>query len=411
MIWLCKRAIVFIYENKMGQGEKVKTVYLFSSPEGDVPVSKDMMQRPFILRPLENHPFLTLGDFLHAIRDFVCQNEGKRLCGIIGRLKGQGISCERIDQLIIRYEKYGTLYQIASVEAAAENLREKLAVMAALTPDAKKTLDRECKLLDRLIDRWPYPFIPRIYVKDMVDVKKSDKVETFKMALSDWFDGYHEWHFSGDKNIAPTIDVWDMGQGLRSAATNVICEIIRQATMILTLYYDPASYGQIYPWHHGAGDFVVKVDEDRVDVRLISVRGYGPLIFLLGNKQPVPLEALMFFFLDMTVKMRLDKLEGMGEPLWAGDFVLPAILEGFIEGIRRKEKEGELSDGIMEKLIHHLKKTTPGALRARLFHQIEIYREIDPTDFICMKNHLNDHADALHRVLQNDNLSNRTGAH
>jgi len=147
MIWLCKRAIVFIYENKMGQGEKVKTVYLFSSPEGDVPVSTDMMQRPFILRPLENHPFLTLGDFLHAIRDFLWQKDGKRLRGIIGRLEGQGISGETIDQLIIRYEKYGTLYQIASVEAAAENLREKLAVMAALTPDAKETLEAVYKAL------------------------------------------------------------------------------------------------------------------------------------------------------------------------------------------------------------------------------------------------------------------------
>ena len=399
------------YENGMDQWEKMKTVYLFSSPEGDVPVSRDMMQRPFILRPLERHPFLTLGDFLHAIRDFVWQNDGKRLCGIIGRLKGQGISCERIDQLIIRYEKYGTLYQIASVEAAAENLRVKLAVTAALTPEARETLDRECKLLDRLIDRWPFSFIPRIYIKDMVDAKKSDKAETFVMALSDWFDGYHEWHFSGDKNTAPTIDLWDMGKGFRTAPTDVIKEIIRQAAMILTLYYDPASYSQIYPWHHGAGDFVVKVDENDVDVRLISVRGYDPLVFLLGNKEPGALEALIFFFLDMTVKMRLDKLEGMGEPLWAGDFVLPAVMEGFTEGIRRKEQEGELPDGMREELIHHLQKMTPEALRARLFHQIGIYSETDPTDFKCIKKHLNAHADALHRVLQNDTQSNRTGAH
>ncbi|MBW1803863.1 MAG: hypothetical protein JRJ85_24415, partial [Deltaproteobacteria bacterium] len=270
----------------------------FSSPEGDVPVSGNMMQRPFILRPLENHPFLTLGDFFHAIRDFVWQNNGKRLCGIIGRLKGQATFHDRIDQLIIRYEKYGTLYQIASVEATAENLKEKLTVTAAVTPEARETLNRECKLLNRLIDRWPFPFIPRIYIKDQVEAKTSEKAETFAMVLSDWFEGYHEWHFSGDRNTASAIDLWDMGQGFRPAPANVVHEIIGQAAMILTLYYDPVSYSQIFPWHHGAGDFVVKVDENGVDVRLISVRGYDPLVFLLGNKQPGALEALLFFFLD-----------------------------------------------------------------------------------------------------------------
>jgi hypothetical protein len=37
--------------------------------------------------------------------------------------------------------------------------------------------------------------------------------------------------------------------------------------MILTACYDPISSRQIFPWHHAAGDFVVRVERERVGVR------------------------------------------------------------------------------------------------------------------------------------------------
>ena len=50
-----------------------------------------------------------------------------------------------------------------------------------------------------------------------------------------------------------------------------------EISKILTLYYNPRTYHQIFPWHHGAGDFVVRADGDRIEVRLVTVRQYGPL--------------------------------------------------------------------------------------------------------------------------------------
>jgi hypothetical protein len=377
----------------------MRTSYYFSSPEGDVPVSEEMMQRPFVVRPLENHPFLSLGDFFQATRNFLWKGDGERLfCPLNGRKSSNG-QMGKIQQLIIRYEKYGALYQILSAEAVAEGLKRKYGVIAALSPEAKETLERECDLLDRLNGRYVYSLIPQIYLKDKVISGHSEKSETIDMALSNWFEGYHEWHFSGNKNNAETISVWNMERGYQSAATDVIGEIIRQASKVLTLYYDHISNHQIYPWHHGAGDFVVKVDEEGVDVRLISVRGYDATISPLKGRITNPLELILFFFLNMTVRMRIDKSEGMGDPVWAGAFILPAVLSGFLEGLKQKEEEGKTDKRIREKILHYLRDLTRKALHKKLVRQIEMYRGIDPVDFSCMHEHIEAHSNELYRAL------------
>jgi hypothetical protein len=48
-----------------------------------------------------------------------------------------------IQQLIIRYEKYGALYQILSAEVVTEDATRKYAVIAVILSEAKETLERE----------------------------------------------------------------------------------------------------------------------------------------------------------------------------------------------------------------------------------------------------------------------------
>jgi hypothetical protein len=385
-----------LYSNSVN----LKTSYFFSSPEGDVPVSEEMMERPFVLRPLENHPFLSLGDFFHATRDFLCQGDARRLFHLMkGPMDPDG-QTGNIQHLIIRYEKYGALYQILSAETVTKDSKRKHAVIAALSLEAKGTLERECDLLNRLNSRYAYPLIPQIYLKDRVECGRSGKTEMIDMALSNWFEGYHEWHFSGDKSNAETISIWNMERGFQSATKDVIREIIHQASKILTLYYDPITNHQIYPWHHGAGDFVVKVDEDGVDVRLISVRGYDTTISPLKGRVTNPLEPILYFFLNMTVRMRIDKLDGMGDPVWAGAFILPAVLNGFLEGLRQREQEGRTDNHIGEEVLSCLRDIPRKALREKLVRQIEMHRETDPVDFSFMHKHIAAHADELYHVFE-----------
>lgn len=377
----------------------MRTSYFFSSLKGDVPVSEEMMRRPFVFRPLENHPFLSLGDFFRATRNFFWQGDGERILNAINRQKDPDGKMGKIQELIIRYEKYGTLYQILSTEVVAEDSKWKYAVIAALSPEAKETLERECDLLGRLNSRYAYSLIPQIFFKGEVVSGHQDKTEMIDMALSNWFEDYHEWHFSGDKNNAETISIWNMEKGYQSATTDVIQEIIRQASKILTLYYDPISNHQIYPWHHGAGDFVVKVDEEGVDVRLISVRGYDMTISPLKGRITDPLEPILFFFLNMTVRMRIDKSEGMGDSVWAGAIILPAVLSGFLEGLRQKGEEDKTDNRTREKMLRYLRDISRKALYEKLVRQIEMYRRIDPVDFSCMHDHIEAHADELYHAL------------
>ncbi len=377
----------------------MSTRYFFSSPEGDLPVSEEMMQRPFVLRPLENHPFMSLGDFFQATRDFLWQGEGERLFHLMNGPTNSEGQMGRIQQLIIRYEKYGALYQIVSAEVVTEETKKKYGVIAALTPEGKKTLEREYDLLSWLNDKYAYSLIPRIYFKDKVEIGHPGKTEIIDMALSTWFDGYHEWHFSGDKNNAEGISIWNMERGFQSATTDVIGEIIRQASKILTLYYDPITNHQIYPWHHGAGDFIVRIDEDGVDVRLISVRGYDKAVSPLKENITDPIEPILYFFLNMTVRMRIDKFEGMGDPVWSVASILPAVLSGFLEGLKQKEEEGRVENHISEKMLLYMKDMSRKALHDRLVRQIEVYRGIDPIDFSCMYKHIEAHADELYRAI------------
>ncbi len=375
------------------------TRYLFSSGGGDVLLDPVTLNKAFVLRPLEPHPFLTLGDFFKAVETFLLKDGGRRLCRILGRLHRREILPEAIQEVLIRYEKYGTLYQIASVDVRLEAATERFAVSAALSPEARAALDREADLLGSLNRQYPsYPYLPRMYFRDAVGISRGPHRETFSMALSSWFTGFHEWHFTGDRGDAKAILIWDLGEGYREAAREEALEIIKQAAKILTLYYDTETFYRIYPWHHGAGDFVVKPAMEGLEVRLITVRGYEPIP--LPGLDPTPRDALLFFFLDLTLKMRLDKIEGLGDPVWASPDFLPAARDGFLEALKEKEASGGNIPGRLMEALKTLHSLRERDLFHRLQDAIEVYRHQDPIDFSCMKHHAAEHAKALYRVLQ-----------
>ena len=116
-------------------------------------------------------------------------------------------------------------------------------------------------------------------------------------------------------NATPNIDRLAR-EGMRfdnTFVTNSICTPSRAA--ILTGYFDTRSFAQIYPWHPAAGDFIARIAGDGVAVRLVAARQYGPLV---GPPDLPPEEALLFFFLNLTLRLRVDRLDGVGEVAWAG---------------------------------------------------------------------------------------------
>lgn len=359
-----------------------------------------MLKKPFVERPLENHPFLTLGDFFECIRRFIWKNEGQMLSHLLQKIQGTPVNPRDIENLVICYEKYGTLYHVIRIEAGTKENKWKFALSVAQFQEAKETLDQEFHLLDFLNKEYDFPYIPQAYFKHIQQLKKGSNRESFLMALYGWFEGYHEWHFQKDDIHAETAVIWDMDKGYQRATKQEVAEIIRLASKILALYFDPVTFQRIDPWHHGAGDFVVKREQGGMDVRLTTVRGYEPIAAFPPDHTLLPSEALLFFFLEMTIKMRLDKSEGMGAPIWASCTILPAVRDGFLEGLRVKEKPGKVPPSLVDEFIGLLRGLSEEDLYSKLVQFSYKYRYTDPSDFPCIRQHLKKHSSDLYRTLQ-----------
>jgi hypothetical protein len=378
----------------------VKTLYSFSSPHGDVTVDDAILARPFIVRPFENHPFMALDDYFLAIRDLVLRENGRSLASLLTRLWKRNVEIDEVDTITIRYEKYGTLYHISSVEIMSGGQRVRLTVSAAVTAESKEALDHEFDLLQYLGRQNNLPYLPKVYCKHVVRIQKDGESETLLMTLSEWFENYHEWHFSRDEKGRERIIVWDMESGYRFMSEREAFEIIRQASAILTFYYNAETYHRIFPWHHGAGDFVVKAAEGTVDVKLVTARGYEPVRLQEQDSKIGPVRALILFFLATTVKMRLDKYEGMGESTWAGASIVGAATDGFFQTLKIRESKGDALPVRVDELLRELKALTEEELKTLLHSGMDEYRPHDPSDYRVILSHLDDHARDLHRAIQ-----------
>lgn len=388
--------------------------YLFSSPEGDIslePVEDPVfggedLARPFLLTPSEPHPFLTLGDYFESLKEFILKDHGESLVCVLRELLNREIDLGNIRKMLIRSEKHGVLYHLASVEILIDDKRIKLSVSTAVSETGKAWLKDEYEMLISLNASLKLPYLPNVYFKGEVAAPAGKKrTETLAMFLGEWFEDYHEWHLSMDENDGKQkICIWDLRQGHRYASEKESYEIFRQASRILTLYYDTLSYKQIYPWHHAAGDFIVRTRNTKIDVRLTTARKYQSIMDYFSEETVNPMIAVVYFFLNLTVRMRLDKLDGVGKTVWAGDFCVNAITEGFFDAIKVMEAEGGYPLGRAEDLCSLLKSFGEEEIQ-NLFNPLHNwYQEGDPADFSVIQANLRSHVNLLCHALQDFRL-------
>jgi hypothetical protein len=427
---------------------------IFSSPKGDIPLGSRELAKPFKTTPLKYHASLTLGDYFDAIKAFLLSEKGKRLIPVLGAKVNQDIPCDNIGEIRIRSEKHGALYHVASAEiffvkergetSAARSVGRKrlspsrhsvkLAISTAVSERGKACLAREWDTVHCLNKALGLPYLPKIYSWGEVESRAGSGDKGFSMLLAEWFEDYHEWHLSrldlpnsesrpwqampssfskipsftckeerlgGREKEGPQgIMIWDLAKGHRFASREESFEIYRQASKILTLFYNTHDYRQIYPWHHAAGDFVVRTKDRNVEVKLTTARKYGP-VMTFPKEEPVnPLAAIVYFVLNLTLKMRLDKLDGMGDTAWAERLSVEAGIEGFFEALRIMEKKGAYHLGEVGHLCSLLKSFHQDEFY-RLYQPLQdVYREEDPQDLIVIEKNLESHASGLYQVMQ-----------
>ena len=239
---------------------------------------------------------------------------------------------EGASALVVRAEKHGALYHPASVTVRFPDGEAKLCVNVAATPVAVACLEAEAGLLARLRDRFTPEFLPCPFAVG--------RVGDLAFLLEQWFVGFHEFHQDG----AGRVRLWDYDAGERLLSGDEAASLYQEAARIMTRYFDAATGDAIGPWHHAAGDFVARLADGGVAARLVTVRGHGASRHFVEAGPMAERLAALAFFTNLTMRLRLDRVDGVGALVLAGDETVRALVGGFALGLGERE---DIDDGGM----------------------------------------------------------------
>ena len=310
--------------------------FFVSSPDGDIKIDERKLDFP-----LEGDPLKTsYRKYFSSINNFLLKDNHISVIHVINSVFGIKIKEQDIIKIIVRAEKHGALYHPASIDVIFNQGKIKFGLIVAITEIGKHSLVKEFSILNMFHKKFTLPFTPKPYLLDEVD--------SMIFLIEEWFEDYHEFHIYDIQNGKSKIKLWEFGKGETILSDDQNYEIYRQASMILTLYYDIYNFRLIFPWHHAAGDFVAKISTSKlktqpeiknnnVSVKLTTVRGYDSFMSIDEIKKLNPLVGLFYFLLHLSIQMRLDKINGIGNIVWADNDCLKATLNGFLDGLKTKK--------------------------------------------------------------------------
>lgn len=274
---------------------------------------------------------VSYGDYFMAAQQFLSKDRFALLCRAASHLTGTSTAPADIDQVAVHLVKHGAFYHPAHIVAAVHGRQLSLVLNAAVSPEGRKVIDQECRSLIQLNDQRAHPFWPTVFG---IGVGADSKDRPIPMFLGQWLDGYHEFHLSGDDPDHRHVVLWDTRSGHRTLDRGQVMEILRQSALILTYAYNPLTFEAIRQWHHAAGDFIVAVNDDGIALRLITVRNYSPIFENDDPDVAAMLEGLLVFLVEISLKLRLDRLDGVGDMVCHGEHMVGPICEGFFQGLR-----------------------------------------------------------------------------
>jgi hypothetical protein len=274
------------------------------------------------------------GDYFQAVRGFLEKNHCNITSAAVSRQIERTINPEEIREIRVCLEKHGAFYHPARIDVLGADFSTKFVLNVALSRAGRDWIQKEYASFEKLNHVIQGHFLPSIYGKDDIALKKDLKLGMF---LGEWFEGFHEFHLSRDPlDNTLKIKVWDPERGGFYLSEQQCRELYRQAARILTSCYNVETTEHIFSWHHASGDFIVKLENSTVDVKLITVRRYESALKNDDRNAESLMNALLVFFLHLTIRMRLDRLDGTGELVWSDDIAVPGSVLGFLEGLAQK---------------------------------------------------------------------------
>jgi hypothetical protein len=343
----------------------------------------------------------TYQQYFQVIQKILIKNSYRLLLKAVQRQLALPIRLLDVQSLNIYSEKHGNWYHPSKIEVITLQGSARFVLNVALTERGQAAMAQEVRALKYLSGHFSYPWLPTLYFYEeseaIPNLGNENEPLSMSLFLADWFEGFHEFHLSLDP-VDETIKLvlWDGNLRPNYLSHQQANDVYSDISKILTLYYNPRTYDQIFPWHHGAGDFVVKLDADRIAVRLVTVRQYGPL----ADPEEISFdEALIFFFLNLSLRMRLDRLNGVGEIAWAGEECLASTWEGFREGLRIKEKEEGLPQGFRNSFLKKISWFSKEEITERFEDLLNSYNPKAP-DLQVIKRNMVSHINQVLKAIQ-----------
>jgi hypothetical protein len=274
-------------------------------------------------------------------------------------------------------------------------------VNVAVTDRGKSRLTQDFRLLQYLRVRHGKDFVPRTYFLGEVPLSgRLSEHGEMPMFFGEWLDDYHEFHLSGEgRNGSPAMVLWDMNRGHVVLSESEAAEVYRQAAFILTFYYDTQTFSEIFPWHHASGDFVVSNSDGSARVKLITVRQYASRIAFAEEAPENVVEALLVFFANLTLRMRLDRLDGVGPVAWSGEHCVEATVRGFLDALQTKIAEGICDPVLAQEFLRIGRWLSPTEL-VQIFQPAVAAYDEDAPDVPVVMDNLADHIFLVYQTLQ-----------
>jgi hypothetical protein len=343
------------------------------------------------------------GEYFTAVRDFL-ENTG---CELISRAIDERITPEmkpaQIRKIRICLEKHGAFYHPAHLQVLTQHQTMAFVLNVAVSESGIRHIRDEHHYMQKLNNEFNHSFLPQVYGIGEITAAGNRKINMF---LGQWFEGYHEFHLSRDTTDGKIqVAVWHPRNKGLFLTVEQSHELYRQVAKILAYYYNVVTFAQIFPWHHAAGDFIVRVDNVNLDAKLITVRRYTPFLSKIQALEQMAegpeliLQALLIFFLSLSIRTRLDRLDGVGDMVWADQSVVGPTLAGFMEGLAIKPPVQLLPDTIERCFRYYLSVCSQADIYDLSVAVANTYKPGTPEHHL-LRPHIHEHAEALTCAIQ-----------
>lgn len=294
---------------------------------------------------------ITYGDYFSAAHHYLIKDNMAVVGLAIQQLFDTPDESQTIDGIRINLLKHGAFYHPSQVVVTCGRHQIQLVLNVAVSDLGRQCLSAEYANLERLNQEMTNSYLPCVFGRGRGDTPGG---ESLPMFCGQWLQNYYEFHLTGgtENNPLPVV-LWDTDAGTAPLDAKEVNTLLQQAARILAYYFNPITCEAILDWHHSAGDFVVRRKSGKIEVALITVRRYAAMIESKMDPDDPDLEILLnawlVFLMHISLRLRLDRLDGVGDPVCYGDEVLGAIYQGFWQGLEASFQErglpAELLDG------------------------------------------------------------------